>query len=119
MTVKNCYSAFGGDYDGVMARMPDEKFVAEFLGMFLEDECYPMLKKAMEEKNAEAAFRAVHSLKGICQNFGYTKLLQSSSELTEVLRGGSMEGAEQPMLQVDEDYRQMIETIKKLDVEPE
>ena len=119
MTVKECYLAFGGDYDGVMARMPDEKFVAEFLGMFLEDECYPMLKEALEAKNAEAAFQAVHSLKGICQNFGYTKLFQSSSNLTELLRGGSMEGTEQSMLQVDEDYRRMIEIIKKLDVESE
>ena len=119
MTVKECYLAFGGDYDGVMARMPDEKFVAEFLEMFLEDECYPMLKEAMEEKNVEAAFRAIHSLKGICQNFGYTKLFRSSSNLTELLRGGSLEGAEQPMLQVDKDYQQMIEVIKKLDVEPE
>ena len=59
MTVKECYLAFGGDYDGVMARMPDEKFVAEFLGMFLEDECYPMLKDAMEEKNVEDGLRVV------------------------------------------------------------
>lgn len=119
MTVKECYLAFGGDYDGVMARMPDEEFVAEFLGMFLEDECYPMLKKALEEKNVAEAFRAVHSLKGICQNFGYTRLFQSSNDLTELLRTGSMDGAEELMLQVDEDYRQMIEAINQLDIEPE
>lgn len=114
MTVKECYQIFGGDYEGVTARMPDEEFVAEFLNMFLEDESYPMLKEAMEEKDAEAAFRAVHSLKGICQNFGYTRLYQSSCELTELLRGGSMEGTKQAMLQVDEDYRQMVEAIRKL-----
>lgn len=74
MTVKECYQTFGGDYDGVMARMPDEKFVADFLRLFLEDDSCPLLKKAMEEKEVETAFRAAHSLKGICQNFGYTKL---------------------------------------------
>lgn len=115
MTVKECYLAFGGDYDDVVARMPDEEFVAEFLRMFLEDESYPMLKEAMEKKDAAAAFRAAHSIKGICQNFGYTKLFESSSSLTESLRNGSMEGTEPLMSQVDADYRRMIEAIQKLD----
>lgn len=118
MTVKECYLAFDGDYNGVMERMPDEEFVAEFLDMFLEDESYPMLKDAMKKKDAQAAFRAAHSLKGICQNFGYTRLFKSSSDLTELLRNGSLEGTEQKMKQVEKDYRQMIEVIKKLDVEP-
>lgn len=113
MTVKECYMEFGGDYEDVMARMPDEEFVAEFLQGFLEDESFLILQKAMKSKSVASAFRGAHSLKGICQNFGYTKLYESSSILTELLRTGSLTGTEEPMRQVSEDYQLMIRTIKK------
>jgi len=38
------------------------------------------------------AFRAAHTLKGVCQNLGFTNLYQPTCDLTEVLRTGTLEG---------------------------
>ena len=40
----------------------------------------------MTQNNAEEAFRAVHTLKGICLNLGFDTLYKASFELTEKLR---------------------------------
>ena len=42
----------------------------------------------MESKNYDEAFRAVHTIKGICQNFGFKRLQKSSSEMSDALRHG-------------------------------
>lgn len=113
MNIKECYQAFGGNYEDVRARMPDDAFIGEFLADFLEDENYGELQKAMNTQDIESAFRAAHSLKGICQNFGYQQLYQSSSCLTEILRKRSFDGSEQVMKQVSADYELMCRTIQQ------
>ena len=42
----------------------------------------------MESKNYDEAFRAVHTIKGICQNLGFKCLQKSSSEMSDALRHG-------------------------------
>ena len=58
MTVKECYAAFGGDFEGTLARLSSEKLVDRFIRKFLADESFATLKKALEEENYEEAFRA-------------------------------------------------------------
>ena len=41
------------------------------------------------------AFRAAHTLKGVCQNLGFTNLYQPTYDLTEVLRTGTLEGTKE------------------------
>ena len=38
---------------------------------------------------------AAHTLKGVCQNLGFTNLYQPTYELTEVLRAGTPEGSKE------------------------
>ena len=71
----------------------------------------------MEEKNYEEAFRASHTIKGICQNLGFTKLGNSSSVLTDKLRDGGSEEADALLTQVKEDYQQTVEALQALEVE--
>ena len=47
------------------------------------------------------AFRAAHTIKGICLNLGFDKLYQASSDITEQLRGkDTVEGTEERFLEV-------------------
>lgn len=39
------------------------------------------------------AFRAAHTLKGICANLGFKSLFEVSYDITEALRAGDMEQA--------------------------
>ncbi len=63
--------------------------------MFLDDDSYPKLEDALKKENVEEAFRAAHTLKGVCQNLGFTNLYQPAYELTEVLRAGTLEGSKE------------------------
>lgn len=67
MTLQECYLALGGDYDEVMGRLRSEKLVQKFVLKFLQDGSYDLLVTSMAEGNYEEAFRAAHTIKGICQ----------------------------------------------------
>ncbi len=96
MSLQECYAAFGGDYEGVIGRL---------------------LMKSMEEKNYEEAFRASHTIKGICQNLGFTKLGNSSSILTDKLRDGGSDEADTLLEQVKVDYKETVEALQALEAE--
>lgn len=115
MELKEFYAAINGDYEGVTSRLRSEKMVRKFVLKFLNDSSYDNLVKGLEEKNYEEAFRAAHTIKGICQNLGFTVLGDSSSRLTDALRNGWSEGADVLVEQVAKDYRQTAEAVKKLE----
>ena len=94
MTVKECYELADADYNDVMNRLGSEALVKRFAVKFLQDRSYQELTEAMEAQDAERAFRAVHTLKGVCANLGFKRLQEVSSELTEKLRGRELEGGE-------------------------
>ena len=115
MTLEQVYAAIGGDYKGVMERLPSADFVRRFALKFLQDDSFPNLKKALEEKDAPAAFRAAHTLKGVCQNLGFDALYVPSSALTEALRVGSLDGAAELFPPVEKEYQRVVEALKTLE----
>lgn len=117
MTVKECYDAMGANYEEIIGRLRTEERVKKFVMKILSDKSYDLLINSMEERNMEEAFRAAHTIKGVCQNLSLTRLYQSASELSDMLRG-CQEYEEQmgPALEkVKEDYAYMVEQIQKLD----
>ena len=114
MTLKECYTALEGDYEGVVARLRSEKMVQKFVLKFLNDKSYGLLKASLDEANYEEAFRAAHTIKGVCQNLNFTKLYESSSKLTESLRDGKGAETDSLVRQVDEDYKQTVAAIQVL-----
>lgn len=60
----------------------------KFVLKFLDDKSMELLKTSMVEETYEEAFRAAHTIKGICQNLSFTRLYESSSALSEALRDG-------------------------------
>ncbi|MGN1295115.1 MAG: Hpt domain-containing protein [Bacilli bacterium] len=88
MTLEECYIKFGGDYKLVLSRLMMDKMVDRFIRKFLDDQSYNLLITSLNEKNYEEAFRAAHTLKGLCLNLCLDGLLKPVVELTEKLRGG-------------------------------
>lgn len=117
MTLKECYEVMHGDYEGVTGRLVSESLVRKFVLKFLNDPSFGELCSAVESGDGETAFRASHTLKGICLNLGFTDLYKASSALTEKLRGNNVLDEESKTLfeHVHEEYDRTIRAIKGLD----
>ena len=89
MNVRSAYETIGADYKGVLNRLMSEALVERFTGKFLDDPSFDKLRAAIEAGDVKEAFLAAHTLKGICQNLGFTNLFAPTSELTEALRDAS------------------------------
>ncbi len=103
MTLQDCYAAMGGDYQSVAARLHSDRLVQKFMLKYLDDKSFDLLCTSMAEKKYEEAFRAAHTIKGVCQNLSFTKLQNSSSKLTEALRNGWTPEADSLLEQVKAD----------------
>ena len=103
MNLQECYTALGGNYAEVSSRLHSERLVQKFVLKFLDDKSYELLCTSMAEKNYEEAFRAAHTIKGVCQNLGFNRLL----------RNGWTPEADTLVGQVEEDYRITVEAIQE------
>ena len=112
MTIQECYKKMDADYEDVFHRLPRESMIRKFALMFLNDDSYPKLEQSLKEGNAQEAFRAAHTLKGVCQNLGFTNLYQPAYELTEVLRAGTLEGSRELFARVTEQYKITTDAIR-------
>lgn len=115
MDLRECYAALGGDYSGALGRLHSEKLVAKFVLMFLRDGSYELLCRSIDERDYAEAFRAAHTIKGMCQNLSFDKLQESASRLTESLRNGWSEEAPVYLEQVKADYQQTAAAIRELE----
>ncbi len=112
MNLKECYAAMGGDYADVSQRLPSERLIQKFVLKYLDDKSYDLLCTSMAEKNYEEAFRAAHTIKGVCQNLSFTKLLDSSSRLSDALRHGWTPEADQIVEEVKADHLEVVSAIR-------
>lgn len=113
MSLEECYLEIGGNYNEVLSRLMDEKRVAKFLLRFLDDQSFELLKNSLEAENFEEAFRAAHTLKGICQNLGFTMLYNSVFKITEALRGGKRLNDQSLLDSVEMDYAVTVAAISR------
>ena len=117
---KEVYEKIGGDYDDVVRRLMGEKLVRKFLLKFLDDKSYADLERTLSEGDYKEAFRAAHTLKGVCQNLSLISLYQVSSQLTEELRNEDTAVPGNPnisdyMSKVTAEYHKIIEAIQELE----
>lgn len=116
MNIEECYEKIGGDYADVSTRIPSIGLIEKFIGIFLEDKSFDMLRRQIEYGNREEAFRTAHTLKGICANLSFTRLLYSASRLTEELRPQGrfdLDTAMELFKDVERDYLVTADTIRK------
>ena len=112
MTLQECYAAFGGDYDAVLGRLHSIKMVQKFVIKFLDDSSYDLLCSSLANEDYAEAFRAAHTIKGVCQNLDFTALYQSSNRLCEALRGGKSPETPELFEQVQADYMLTTDAIR-------
>lgn len=112
MNVKQCYLEFGGDYESVLGRLRREQLVEKFLLKFLEDKSFAQFEAAMASKNYEEGLRAVHTLKGVCQNLSFTELYESSSQITKAMKEQDYEKAIAMSPKLAEDYNRIVRAVE-------
>lgn len=112
MTVQELYKTISGDYNEACSRLINEKLVARFVQKFPSDPSMENLRSALAEGDFKSAFRAVHTLKGVCGNLAFTKLYQAAWNLTEQLRPQT--GPADPVLleQLEQEY---VKTVSAID----
>ena len=111
MTIEQCYSAIESNYEEVLGRFAGNKMLVEkFARKFLDDPSYQTLVETMDKAEA---FRAAHTLKGVCANLGFTQMFKVSSDLTEELRGGNPDAAKLPEMleKVSSEYKKTVDAI--------
>ncbi len=121
MTVQECYAAMGADYDGVFSRLRKDERIQKFLLMLLKDPSYALLCESMEAGNAEEAFRAAHTIKGVGQNLSLTPLYESASRLSDFLRGRNdiTDEARNEFGTLKEECKKTADCIRQLDAPPQ
>lgn len=114
MTIEECYTAMGANYQDVLRRFYKPDMIRRFARMFLQDTSFQQLTDAMARQDVKDAFLAAHTLKGVCLNLGFSNLTPSAVALTEILRAGSFDGAAEQYALVEKEYHKTIEAINAL-----
>ena len=117
MTTKECYEKIGSNYESVLGRFGSEALVKRFALKFLKDPSYAELSEALEARDAERAFRAAHTLKGVCLNLGFDRLYEISAAMTEDLRGRDINGGDRLFSELTTCYEQLTDVIRQLEAE--
>lgn len=68
ISMREAYEKIGANYDDACARLMGDEMLARFALKFLDDESMDKLEAAMAAGDAESAFMAAHTLKGVSQN---------------------------------------------------
>lgn len=113
MTIEECYKKMGANYQDVIKRLPSVSMIEKFALKFREDTSFQELETALNEKQVDLAFRAAHTLKGVCMNLGFDHLYKPSFEITESLRASNLELALQQFDAVKEQYTKTIEALNE------
>ncbi len=114
MTLREFYEKTGADYDEVIRRMLSEKLILKYIKKFPEDCHFEQLRKSIQEEDYETAYRAVHTLKGLCLSLGFESLSKPVIKLTEELRVGITENAGTHFSAIAQGYEDVIGWISSL-----
>lgn len=111
--IKSAYDKIGADYADAKRRLVSDDLVARFAIKFLADDSFSKLEAGMAARDVKAAFMAAHTLKGVCSNLGLTNLFEPASQLTEILRAGTFDGADELFVQVKDQYEKTVAALSE------
>lgn len=121
MALVGFYEQVNGNLEDVRKRLLTDERIEKFVRIFAADETYANLQGAFENGEAEPAFRAAHTLKGMGRDLGFTALSERASELTEALRAGDdgvygdIDAAAELYAQVQDAYDSIIAALPLMD----
>lgn len=109
------YDAVGANADEVIGRLGgDPALVMRFLAKFQDDDSFSTLCTALDDGDTETAFRAAHTIKGVCANLGLQTLFSKASEMTELLRAGAVEDAKGALPALEAEYNNTCALLARL-----
>ena len=114
MNLQEFYAVVGGNCEEALSRLMGEAMLRRFVSKFPNDQSFAALKQAIADGERETAFRAAHTIKGLCLNLGFGKLLASSEALTEALRNEMPDNVNELFEKVSEDYALTMDAVEKL-----
>ena len=117
MEIIDFYDRVGGDYEATLTLLRDDERIRKYVRMFMQDTSMASLKEAWQARDIPAAFRAVHTLKGVVLNRGLGDLARAATALTEEIRGGTIKSEASAQLlygAVCEQYEKAISIISLL-----
>lgn len=110
--LQKLYARIGSHMAPALSRMGgDAGMLRHFVERFLEDESFCMLASALVAGSNEEAFRAAHTLKGICATLGFDTLFSRASQVTELLRSNDLQGAIAAFPALEQAYEAVVEAI--------
>lgn len=116
MTAEQIYEMTGSDFSGATQRLRKHSLLLRLLKLFPADPSMAELNAAIEKKDPAEAFRAVHTLKGVALNLGFTVLASRASALTELLRAGDFsDGWENAYEELRRAYTEITEALQLLE----
>ena len=93
---------YGANVEEGLARcLNKEDFYIKMVNLGLSDERFEKLAGIFESKDLDAAFEAVHALKGVIGNLALTPLYEPINKMTELLRN-----------RTDTDYSELCKEVK-------
>lgn len=114
MTIEECYSIMGGDWDGIKRRLGNDALIAKLSLKFLSAKEYSEIGDAINNRDWEKAFLNAHTLKGVALNLGYNELAKAASALTELLSPRKLDNpreAERLYLSITSEHNKVINAI--------
>lgn len=109
--IEKFYNVIGSDFQSVAKRFGNNSTIlTRFVLKFLSDENFRTLKAALEKGDAESAFFAAHTLKGICSNLGFDRLFEKSSTVTDMLRRKETEPAKAEFAGLEQEYNKIVQS---------
>lgn len=114
MTLEEFYGLSGGNFEDVKSRLGNTEMIEKFVKKFVLDDSFERLKKRLCENDVKQAFRAAHTLKGICLNLGFVSLYKPVCEITELLRAGDGKSAKNVFPELEKCYTELVTLAEKL-----
>lgn len=114
MTVKEFYDAAGGGYEEIYAKFKADATISSFLNLLKRDTSYATLTEKLEAGDAEAAFVAAHTLKGVVLNLNLAGLNAPVCSITEALRAGDIAAARKVFPDLKAAYERVTNALAQL-----
>ncbi len=94
--------------------MNNEQLLERFLKKFPQDTNYEEMLTAVAEKRYEDAFKAAHTLKGVCGNLSLDTLYENVCTVVELLRNGNGDKIDSDLPKVKAEYERVVAVLKTL-----
>lgn len=99
---------------GVNRFMNKEEIYIKFLKRIEGDENFKTLRQKIDEGDAEGAFAAAHTIKGVCANLSIDGINAVLNPMVEILRSGSLDNVKPMMQEIEGVYAGVVEAIKEV-----